>query len=55
MNIFEETIISLFCIIDDFCLGFEPEWHKRLIDNRKRKRKCSLCLSEIMTIIINFQ
>lgn len=55
MNFFEDTIVSLFCIVDDFCLGFEPEWRKRLIDNRKRNRKSSLSLSEIMTIVINFQ
>jgi len=54
MNFIEDTIISLFCIIDDFCLDFEPEWHKRLIDNRKRKREYSLTLSEIMSIVINF-
>lgn len=47
-------IISLFCIIDDFCLEFEPEWHKRLISNNKRDRKSSMSLSEIMTLVINF-
>lgn len=54
MNFPDDKIVSLFCIIDDFCLEFEPEWHKRLIDNRKRKRKPSMGMSEVMTIVINF-
>ncbi|SCA63995.1 hypothetical protein SCG7086_BV_00080, partial [Chlamydiales bacterium SCGC AG-110-P3] len=39
MNVFVDDLISLFCIIDDFCLEFEPEWRKRQIDNSKRNRK----------------
>ncbi len=54
MDLPQDTIISLFCIVDDFCLEFEPEWRKRLLDIRKRTRKSSMCLSEIMTIAINF-
>jgi hypothetical protein len=49
-------IIALFCDVDDFCLAFEPEYNKRLLEDgtRKRIRKGTLCLSEVMTIIINF-
>jgi hypothetical protein len=48
--------IELFCPVDDFCLEFEPEYNKRLLEDgtRKRIRKSRLCLSEIMTIIIWF-
>jgi hypothetical protein len=48
--------IQLFCPIDDFCLKFEPEFIRRLLADgtRKRIRKCTLSLSEIMTIIIWF-
>ncbi|MCB1213024.1 MAG: IS982 family transposase [Chlamydiia bacterium] len=54
MNLPENDIIALFCIVDDFYKEFEVEWERRLIDNRKRKRASCLAMSEIMTIIIFF-
>ena len=41
---------------DDFCLVFEPEWQKKLLNHGgiKRRRAKNLCLSEIMTILIAF-
>ena len=47
-------ILSIFCDIDDFCLLFEPLWRKRLLATRQRDRASTLCLSEVMTIIILF-
>jgi len=48
--------IGLFCPIDDFCLKFKPEFSKtQLADGtKKRIRKSTLSLSEIMTIIVWF-
>ncbi len=48
--------IELFCGVDDFCLVFEPEFNKQLLEDgtRKRMRKSRLSLSEVMTIIIWF-
>ena len=48
--------IGFFINVDDFCLAFEPEYNKRLLEDgtRKRIRKSTLSLSEIMTIIIWF-
>lgn len=50
------NILPIFCDIDDFCLFFEPLWHKRLLADGLRHRQCSssLCLSEIMTILVLF-
>lgn len=49
------SMTSVFCDVDDFCLTFEPEWHKQLICNAKNSPVISkLSLSEIMTIIICF-
>lgn len=50
------NLISLFCIVDDFCKIFEPEWNKRLLEAnlKKRIKPSSLTTSEIMTIIILF-
>jgi hypothetical protein len=44
---------ELFCSVDDFCLTFEPQWKKQLIETGQnvRIRKRRLCLSEIMTIL----
>jgi hypothetical protein len=49
-------IVTVFCEIDDFCQYFEPEWKKGLLANKEkqRDRKTTLCLSEIMTIIVWF-
>lgn len=50
------TLEELFCSVDDFCQTFEPQWERQLLGNglQKRKRDRSLCLSEIMTILIGF-
>ena len=50
-------ITILFCEIDDFCQVFEPEFNSHLLEDGKRKRlrKKTLALSEVMTIIIEFQ
>jgi hypothetical protein len=47
-------ILPVFCDIDDFCLLFEPRWQARLLDTRQRQRASTLCLSEVMTIIVLF-
>ena len=52
----DADILPLFCDIDDFCKRFEPDFNKRLLadGSLQRIRKSSLCLSEVMTIIIYF-
>jgi transposase len=49
-------ILPVFCDIDDFCLLFEPFWRTRLLvhEPRQRQRAMTLCLSEVMTIIVLF-
>jgi hypothetical protein len=47
-------ILPIFCDIDDFCLLFEPAWHKQLLETRQRHRASTLSLSEVMTIIVLF-
>ncbi len=49
-------ILPVFCDIDDFCLRFEPLWQQRLLaaEPQKRQRTSTLCLSEVMTIIVLF-
>lgn len=52
----ENTLTTLFVLVDDFCQEFIPEWEKHLLDNKfiKRKRLGNLSMSEIMTICIHF-
>jgi Transposase DDE domain len=52
----EDTLILLFCIVDDFCNGFLPQWNKQMLSYglKKRNRKHQLSVSEIMTIYIHF-
>ena len=47
---------EIFCLMDDFCKHFEHTQKSWLLPNpnRKRKKPCSLCLSEIMTIVVLF-
>ena len=51
------TRVQIFCEIDDFCLWFVPLWESRMLppaDRKLRRRDSSLCLSEIMTILVLF-
>ncbi len=50
-------LTRIFCDIDDFCQTFEPEFNKFLLETscKKRIRSCRLSLSEIMTIVVQFQ
>jgi transposase len=50
------SLEDLFCSVDDFCQQFEPLWQQQLLGNglAHRNRPRSLCLSEIMTILIGF-
>lgn len=51
-----ESLVELFCDVDDFCQVFVPTMDKKLICNgvQTRKRARSLTISEIMTILIHF-
>jgi hypothetical protein len=48
--------ISLFYDVDNFCLRFEPTYEKKQLESgsKRRSREGTLCLSEIMSIIIWF-
>ena len=50
------SLDALFCHIDDFCAEFEPLWQQKLLKHGgiKRVRAKSLCMSEIVTILIAF-
>ncbi|MBH8565419.1 IS982 family transposase [Nostoc sp. CENA67] len=50
------SLEALFCHVDDFCQLFEVQWRKKLLSNGgiRRNRKRSLCLSEIITILVAF-
>jgi hypothetical protein len=47
---------DIFCSIDDFCNSFDKKSHYFLAanSNKKRKKKCRISLSEIMTILVLF-
>ncbi len=49
-------LLTLFCHVDDFCQGFEPQFQARLLETgeRRRRRASRLSNSEIMTILIFF-
>ena len=49
------SMTRVFCDVDDFCLAFEPEWHKQISCKNKKPLVISKrSLSELMTIIICF-
>jgi hypothetical protein len=50
------NLVELFCLVDDFCKEFMPEFEKRLIEEtgKKYKRPCKLSSGEVMTLIIYF-
>lgn len=49
-------LLTLFYEIDNFCKAFSRFWHRFLLKQglAKRIKPCGLCLSEIMTILVNF-
>jgi len=51
-----ESLVELFCNVDDFCQAFLPTMEKKVIGNGKqiRNRERSLTISEVMTILILF-
>lgn len=52
----EDTLLNLYCLVDDFCQGFYPQWEKHLLSHglKKRCKEGQLSPSEIMTIVIHF-
>jgi hypothetical protein len=50
------SLLELFCDVDDFCQDFLPMWRNQLFSagEIQRERKRSLSPSEIMTILIHF-
>lgn len=51
----QDKITQIFCSIDDFCKEFVPNWENQLLSNgKKRIRKSSLSLSEVITIQVLF-
>src|SRR5512144_1147278 len=51
-----ESFTELFCLRDDFCRRFEPAWERRQLTagTRKRRRRSTLSLSELMTLVVLF-
>ena len=51
-----DSLVELFCDVDDFCKEFMPVWEQQLLasGSMQRKRKRALTMSEIMTILIAF-
>jgi len=51
-----ESLLNLFCDVDDFCKEFVPVWHQKMLASgeKRRQRARSLTISEIMTILIAF-
>ena len=49
-------LLNIFCSTDDFCKAFSKYWNKFLLtsSSARRIKDSSLCLSEVMTIMIYF-
>jgi len=49
-------LLGIFCAIDDFCKAFSRFWRRFLLTSgvAKRIKPSSLCLSEVMTIMVYF-
>ncbi len=51
-----DSLLELFCDVDDFCIGFLPIYEQQLVSSglKTRQRARSLTVSEVMTILIHF-
>jgi hypothetical protein len=49
-------LTEIFCLIDDFCKYFESKQKHYILPNlaRKRRKPCSMSLSEIIAIVVMF-
>ena len=47
---------EIFCLVDDFCNEFMPEWESQLLTNKVQHKpwQCQMSASEIMTILLLF-
>ena len=52
----EDILLVLYCLVDEFCQAFLPQWERYLIRHRlmRRRRRSQLTPAEIMTICIHF-
>ena len=52
----EDTLVILYCLVDEFCKEFYPQWEKTLLAQGliKRRRPSNLSPAEIMTLLIFF-
>jgi hypothetical protein len=52
----ENTLVTLYCLVDDFCKEFEAFWEKTMIESgmKRRKKLGQLSVSEIITIYVHF-
>lgn len=50
-----ESLVELYCAVDDFCQVFRPVMEAHMLSSgmRKCRRARSLIISEVMTILIN--
>lgn len=48
------SLLELFCAVDEFCVQIEAQQNSKQIGKGKSGRQASLCLSEVMTILIHF-
>jgi len=51
-----DRLIETFCVVDDFCQSFMPEFDQMLLSSGvyKRRRCGGLSTSEVMTLLIYF-
>jgi len=51
----EQLLISVFCDVDDFCKAFEAYSYAHLLtDGKTTMPKCSMSMSEVMSIVVLF-
>ena len=52
----EDTLIEVYCLVDEFCKDFLPDWEKYPLSEKlqKRRRAKQLSPSEIITLCIHF-
>ncbi|HHT0595030.1 TPA: IS982 family transposase [Legionella anisa] len=51
-----DKLIELFCVVDDFCQKYIPGFEQYLLNSaaKTRRKPCRMSISEIMTIVINY-
>ncbi len=44
-----DSLLELFCDVDDFCIAFLPFWNQQLLISGKKQRQCAVWFDRLLS------